>query len=722
MANLTQIRERRKAPRNMKAEATPPSGRPTSAASWMPRMSVRTKLFGGFALVILALVIASAVAIRGMQTMAHHEEEVFLNGQSSELTAELSIIMHEMEAIELEYLVAPVSRRAELRSELEVHHEEALQIEDELRVHPAMTAAELTELERIAEDLEAWFVAAEAGVFEHVDEGDIEGAIQEAEEGETHELTVSVLEGLATINASTTADSEHAHESAAASASSSRTLMLITALVAVVAASAIAWWLGQSISSGVNKMKVAAVGIAAGDLEQNVEVNSSDEIGEMATAFGEMIVYLQGMASVASSIADGDLTRDVQPKSPRDVLGNAFKSMITNLREVIGRTKHAAESLAESKDQLAQGAEQASIATQEVAKTTSQVAEGSSQQATNATEIGTSVTDLKRAIDEVMRGVETQSQSVVEATSAGDRVAAGAEQLAANAERAATGAGEASDVAREGSDAVQQAVEGMGRIQRTVEAAAQEVASLGQRSAEIGNIVAVIEDIASQTNLLALNAAIEAARAGEQGRGFVVVADEVRQLAERVAAATKEIAALIGGVQAGVDASVRAMNQGAEEVESGNRAAATADEALGRILAAADAVAREIAQISNGSKDLTEAGRDMAGRLVEISDVVESNTAAAQQMQASAASVADAVASIAGVAEENSAAAEEVSASAEEMSAQVEEFTASTLTLGELADDLRRQVSIFKLDGSSAAAKSSNASTPSRDGSMKEAA
>ena len=134
--------------------------------------------------------------------------------------------------------------------------------------------------------------------------------------------------------------------------------------------------------------------------------------------------------------------------------------------------------------------------------------------------------------------------------------------MAESASAASEGAREASETARSGAALVQKTVDGIGRIQVAVDGAAQEVTSLGAQSEEIGKIVAVIEDIAAQTNLLALNAAIEAARAGEQGRGFAVVADEVRQLAERVAGATKEIATLIEGVQNGVAASVKAMEQG----------------------------------------------------------------------------------------------------------------------------------------------------------------
>src|SRR5437870_7745307 len=114
-----------------------------------------------------------------------------------------------------------------------------------------------------------------------------------------------------------------------------------------------------------------------------------------------------------------------------------------------------------------------------------------------------------------------------------------------------------------------ESIEGMEQIRQSVVASNAVVSRLGERSLAIGRILNVIEDIAEQTNLLALNAAILAAQAGEHGRGFSVVASEIRELSERTAASTREIAGLIQSVQSEVANALASMSEGTKLVEHG---------------------------------------------------------------------------------------------------------------------------------------------------------
>ena len=137
-----------------------------------------------------------------------------------------------------------------------------------------------------------------------------------------------------------------------------------------------------------------------------------------------------------------------------------------------------------------------------------------------------------------------------------------ANEIAQNAQSASDVTEQASTAANEGRASVTQTIDSISELSKQLGVASEVIQQLVEHGRTIGEVLVIIQGVAEQTNLLALNAAIEAARAGEQGRGFAVVADEVRQLAQRSHESTEEIQNIIKLIQASTERAVQAMNEG----------------------------------------------------------------------------------------------------------------------------------------------------------------
>jgi methyl-accepting chemotaxis protein len=481
----------------------------------------------------------------------------------------------------------------------------------------------------------------------------------------------------------------------------SRTSMLGILALAVLVGLAIALFLAKSISKGVGTMAKAAEGLAAGDVDQKVEVKGSDEIGQTAEAFRRMIDYIKEMAVVAEAISQGDLTRQVKPQSDRDALGVAFERMIGNLREIVGDVASSTVALNEASRQLSAASDQAGAATQQIATTIQQVARGTQDQSSSVQETSASVEQLSRAIDQIAKGAQDQAKSIEKASASVGQLNGSIRQVSSASQQLASAGEQVATAAASGAQTVRKSVQGMSAIKASSGTAAMKVQDLGKYSEQIGSIVEAIDDIAEQTNLLALNAAIEAARAGEHGRGFAVVADEVRKLAERSGRETKQIADLIAQVQKGTLEAVSAMEQGSREVEMGARLAEEAGEALRDILEAVEIANQQVTHIASAVQQMESASQEVVDVMDSVSAVVEESSAATQEMAASSHQVTGAIERVAAVSEETSAAAEEVSASADEMSGQVEEMVAQAQNLRALAAQLQAAVNRFRLEDES---------------------
>ena len=418
--------------------------------------------------------------------------------------------------------------------------------------------------------------------------------------------------------------------------SSSTTLTLLILAVAILIGSAIAFLVTRYLKRGTDEMLRAAEGIAEGDVEQEITLASKDELGRTGAAFSRMIAYLKEQATVAEHVAGGDLTIEPAVRSSRDLLGNAFRTLVQNLRGIIG----------------------------EVSGSAGHVSSASRQMAATSEESGKVTGEIANAVTGVARGAERQVRMVEEAQRAAEKVTRALSHSAEQAHLAA-------EVAQQGVTAAEHANEAMRSVRDSSASVTEAIRDLAAKSGQIGEIVHTISGISEQTNLLALNAAIEAARAGDQGRGFAVVAEEVRKLAEESQHAAAEITALIGIIQAETANAVGVVEAGTERTREGATVVEQTREAFERIRASVDDVTGRIEQIAATSEQITSSARGMQETIGEV----------------------------AGVAEESSASTEEISASTEQSSASAQQIAASAQQLSSNADTLNELVARFKVRG-----------------------
>jgi methyl-accepting chemotaxis protein len=363
-------------------------------------------------------------------------------------------------------------------------------------------------------------------------------------------------------------------------------------------------------------------------------VEAVQEITPMVATSKYQEAAIQQLSSYLNQMSQGVLNFDIQElpaenQHTREARKNfiSINEMLKTAREMLRKAIQSvilnAEKVSEASEQLAASSNQAGNATSQIAVTIQRVAKGTAQQSEAVNLTVSVIDDVNKSISLVSSGAEDQTKAIRKASVVTEKITAN------------------------------------NGISARVELSAQKAQELGSRSQQIGAIIETIDDIASQTNLLALNAAIEAARAGEHGKGFAVVADEVRKLAERSSAATKEISQLIKGIQSNV----------AETVEMSATAAT---------------------EINSASGELTTA-------IESLSNVLDDNDKATHELTGQSSQMIQSMENIASVSEENSAAVEEVSAAAEEMTAQVEEVSAAAQALSQMASELKESVAGFSV-------------------------
>lgn len=343
-------------------------------------------------------------------------------------------------------------------------------------------------------------------------------------------------------------------------------VMVITFGLMVAAAVA------KSIHRPVEEIKNAAVKMAQGNLDIQLDYNSQDELGVLSAQMKELVRKLKAIIddenAFLAKLAASDYT--VESVCPGEYTGG-FYPLLVSFNKIADKMNENFYQIGTSAEQVSNGAEQ--------------VANGAQALAQGSTEQASSVEELSSSINSISQQVNT------------------------NAEVARTASLKANEVG-----------EGMQVSNKKMEEMMEAMTDISGSSREIGKIIKTIEDIAFQTNILALNAAVEAARAGAAGKGFAVVANEVRNLASKSAEASQNTSALI-------ERSIKA-------VENGTRIADETAKSLLQAVEGAKEATRIINQISEASEHQAKAINQVTIGIEQISSVVQSNSATSEQSAA----------------------------------------------------------------------------------------
>ena len=359
--------------------------------------------------------------------------------------------------------------------------------------------------------------------------------------------------------------------------------------------------------------------ISRGDLNARATILTRDEFGQLSEGFNQMAIAIFTTTSEAQrkaqeqeqakedlqrqvirllddveGAARGDLT--VKAEVTADVLGavaDSFNLTIENLREIVKQVSVAAR----------------------------QVSQGSTENEAFARALSADALRQAEELAVTLNSVQVMTDSI--------------QRVAESAREAEEVARSASETALRGGEAVERTVAGILDIRETVADTTRKVKRLAESSQEISKIVALISQIASRTNLLALNASIEAARAGEAGRGFAIVADEVRQLADRAAKASKEIEQIVLQIQSETGGVMTAMEEGTQQVIEGTRLAEQAKQSLDDIIQVSNRIDVLVRSITADTVEQTETSRAVAQVMQSVELTAQETSQESQRVSGS---------------------------------------------------------------------------------------
>jgi twitching motility protein PilJ len=375
----------------------------------------------------------------------------------------------------------------------------------------------------------------------------------------------------------------------------------------------------KQVSRSVRDLQSNFEQVAQGNMGARATVSSQDELGLLSSSFNYMLQSVVTSNSEAQRKArEMELAKDeLQRQVIRllDDVEGAARGDLTVKAEVTADVLGAvADSFNLTIDSLRQIVQQVQVA---------------------AVQVNQSSTESEAFARRLSSDALSQAEELAVTVNSVQMMTASIKRVAESARESEEVARTASSTALRGGEAVERTVAGIQEIRETVAESTRKVKRLAESSQQISQIVSVISQIASRTNLLALNASIEAARAGESGKGFAIVADEVRQLADRSAKALKEIEHIVLQIQSETGSVMAAMEQGTQQVIAGTKLAEQAKRSLDDIIQVSNRIDALVRSITSDTIEQRETSKAVTEVMQSVEIQAQSTSQEAQKVSSS---------------------------------------------------------------------------------------
>lgn len=496
----------------------------------------------------------------------------------------------------------------------------------------------------------------------------------------------------------------------------------------------------RPVDRTVGMLKSIAEG--KGDLTKRLEVTSEDEIGGLGKSFNKFVEGLQYMVrdifGVSGRVSSASKEIEASSEEITAAVGRQMRAVeetsasIQEMDVSIKRVAEDAEALSASSGRVAGSARTMAGSVDEVRASIEKLYSSGSSTASSINEIAHSINQVAAHVDELFKKTEDVVSAIL---GIGSKVKDIEGYARTQAELSEEVRKEAEDL---GLASVVNTREGMEELSEEVHSAGEVVNRLGERSKEIGKILTVINDIADTTHLLALNATILAAQAGDEGKGFGVVGRQIKDLATKTTASTKDISVLINQVQAEAATAVDSMRRSSEKAEEGVRLSRNAQGALvkildsskrsfemskkiekatidqtmgvGRISSLAQMISTMVGEIKNAADDQSRAAGEISQDTARMKGLMDRVKRSTDEQARESKHVTEAILKVTGKIERVAgstseqmtlskrivAAMETVSGAAEECANAVERLEKTVKEMNSQADALRSTVGSFK--------------------------